>query len=587
MVLRKLGPYTVHEPRGSGGMGTVYRGVEDGTNREVAIKVLSPSLVTDPGFRDRFASEIKSLEQLAHSNIVELYGFGEHDGQLFYAMELAAGSNLQEELAAGRRFTWREVIAIGKQVCSALKHAHDHGIIHRDIKPANLVIDGNDRIQLTDFGIAKLFGNTSQTVDGGVLGTADYMSPEQAEGLNVTPRSDIYSLGAVLYALLAGRPPFQGKSLPEVVHQVRFEPPIPVRRFAPDIPEELEDVIDTLLSKDPQDRIPTPLALSKRLNLIQESMTLDASHNTAAAGERIVSNATHLSAAEQIAAAETAIVTPEAFQENTTEHASVPIVEGVSSDTSTSLNRYTAVDQEYRERLHFDDEPDTSLWEVVGKWGGLVAMFAALAWAFWFFGRPPSADDLFATIETSANDDADDLINVRDEIATFLKTFPQDQRRDQIVAWQADAELAQQKRRLQSLSRTILRPEAIQPIEWMLIEALRNERSDPAKALQQFKAVTHMFAADEELTETEQCCLRIAEQRIDAITAPTHTLGVQRQKALIAERIEMARKLASQDPQAARAILDSVVEFCQDEPWAKDLVDEARHLLNTIVLDTP
>ena len=585
MVLRRLGPYTVHEPLGSGGMGTVYRGVEEGTNREVAIKVLSPSLVTDSGFRDRFASEIKSLEQLSHPNIVELFGFGEHDGQLFYAMELVAGSNLQEELAAGRRFTWREVIDIGKQVCSALKHAHDHGIIHRDIKPANLVIDNDDRIRLTDFGIAKLFGNTSQTVDGGVLGTADYMSPEQAEGLNVTPRSDIYSLGAVLYALLAGRPPFQGKTLPEVVHQVRFEPPIPVRRFAPDIPEEFEEVIDTLLCKDPQNRIPTPLALSKRLNFIEESMSLSSSHD-ASASEPMVSNTAPWMSSEQIAAAETAMVTPDAFQENTTEHASVPIVEDASSETPSLPNRYTAVDQKYRERLHSDDESESSIWETAGKWIGLMGMIAALIWVFWYFSRPPSADKLFATIESAVDDD-NELINVRDEITTFLASFPHDQRRDQIIAWQADAALAQQRRRLQSLSRKILRPEGIQPVEWMLIEALRNERSDPGKALQQFKAVTQMFAADEELTQTEQRCLRIAAQRIDAISAPTHSLGVQRQKALIAERIETARKLAVKDPQTAHIILDAVIAFCQDEPWARDLVDQARQLTSELAQRTP
>src|SRR4029079_3925872 len=139
---------------------------------------------------------------LLHPNIVQLHGFGEEEGHLYYVMELVEGRSLQDELVAGRRFSWREVTRMGVAIAEALKHAHDRGIIHRDLKPANLLIDPQDHIKLTDFGIAKLYGGSSVRAEGGVLGTADYMAPEQADGKPVTSRCDLYALGSVLYALL-------------------------------------------------------------------------------------------------------------------------------------------------------------------------------------------------------------------------------------------------------------------------------------------------------------------------------------------------------------------------------------------------
>ncbi len=209
-AFEKLGPYHVDRIIGRGGMGTVFAATDERTSEWAAVKVLAPGLAGDETFREHFAAEIESLKKLHHPHIVQLYGFGEQDGHLFYAMELVNGSNLEQEIRAGRRFTWRDVTRLGIEICRALKHAHDHGVIHRDLKPANLLLDENEQIKLSDFGIAKLFGFTQMTVGGNVMGTADYMAPEQAEGKATTPRCDLYSLGCVMYALLAGRPPFSG-----------------------------------------------------------------------------------------------------------------------------------------------------------------------------------------------------------------------------------------------------------------------------------------------------------------------------------------------------------------------------------------
>ena len=214
MQLDQLGPYRIGRQIGRGGMGTVYQGTNLETGQPAAIKVLSPRLAVEEGFRDRFETEIATLKKLKHPNIVRLYGFGEQDGHLYYAMELVEGTNLEDELQAGRRFNWRETTQIGIKLARALKHAHDHGVIHRDLKPANLLLTPDDDVKLADFGIARLFGNTRLTSDGGLIGTAEYMAPEQADGRPVTYQCDLYSLGGVLFALLAGRPPFTGARSP-------------------------------------------------------------------------------------------------------------------------------------------------------------------------------------------------------------------------------------------------------------------------------------------------------------------------------------------------------------------------------------
>ena len=230
MDFERLGPYKIGPRIGKGGMGSVYRATSIESGEPAAIKVLAPQLAASEGFRERFQAEVESLKTLRHDGIVNLIGYGEEQGTLYYVMELVDGRSLEEELKAGRRFDWREVVDIAIQVCRALKHAHDHGIIHRDIKPANILIDKHERIKLADFGIARLFGGTQLTVAGGVLGTADYMSPEQAEGKPVTDRSDQYGLGGSMYALLAGRPPFRANNLIEMLQLQRFAEPEPVKR---------------------------------------------------------------------------------------------------------------------------------------------------------------------------------------------------------------------------------------------------------------------------------------------------------------------------------------------------------------------
>lgn len=269
MTLERLGPYTIERRIGRGGMGTVFSAVTDVTGERTAVKVLSAAHDgREEGFHDRFAAEIDSLRILRHPNIVRILGYGDEEDCRYYVMELVDGQSMQEALDAGRRYTWQEAVRFGIQICKALKHAHDHGIIHRDIKPANLLLAADGTVKLSDFGIAKQFGNSGMTADGGVIGTAEYMAPEQADGRPVTVRADLYSFGGVLYNLLCGRPPFRAKNLMEMLQLQRFAEPDPVNRLNPAVPRPLNDLVAQLLQKEPAKRPATALVVLRQLEAI-------------------------------------------------------------------------------------------------------------------------------------------------------------------------------------------------------------------------------------------------------------------------------------------------------------------------------
>ena len=218
-----FGPYRLGEPIGRGGMGSVFKAAHVKSGDEVAVKVIAASVSDDARFRRRFSAEIETLKKLKHPNIVSLIGYGEQHGQLFYSMELVRGESLQQLLRREKRLRWPFILDMGIAICNALKHAHNFGVIHRDLKPANLLFSNDGTIKLVDFGIAKLFGNVDQTAAGSVLGTADFMAPEQACDGPITPRTDLYALGNVLYACFAGRPPFAGRTLTRVFESLRHE----------------------------------------------------------------------------------------------------------------------------------------------------------------------------------------------------------------------------------------------------------------------------------------------------------------------------------------------------------------------------
>jgi len=265
----RLGPWQIERRIGAGGMGNVYLGVHAETGERAAVKVLPASMAREDGFEQRFSREIDALGKLSHRNIVRLYGNGvSDDGLLYYAMEFVDGVTLTAEIQARRRLPWREVVERSQQLAGALKAAHDAGVVHRDLKPGNLMVAADGQLKLTDFGVASVFAAERLTRTGGIVGTADYMSPEQARGQRSTPRSDLYALGAVIYTMLTGRPPFTGETTAELLRKQQYGQFDLPSRYAPDIPAGLEELVCQLLEKDPGRRPPDALVVLRRLEQV-------------------------------------------------------------------------------------------------------------------------------------------------------------------------------------------------------------------------------------------------------------------------------------------------------------------------------
>src|SRR5262245_21479255 len=254
MIGDRLGKWVIFKELGRGGMGRVYLAQEELTGKQAAIKILAAELAQEVGFLHRFQREIDALAKLDHPGIVRFFESGCENGHYYYAMEYVEGLSLDLLLEEQSRFHWKDVLNVALQVAPALKHVHDHGIVHRDLKPSNLLLDAAGRVKIMDFGIAKVFSSNHLTATGGIVGTAEFLSPEQAAGKVVGKRSDLYCLGCVLYKLLTGRTPFAGNSYVELLHRHRygqFDRPI---KFVPDLPLEIDEMVCQLLEKDPDKR---------------------------------------------------------------------------------------------------------------------------------------------------------------------------------------------------------------------------------------------------------------------------------------------------------------------------------------------
>jgi serine/threonine protein kinase len=247
-------------------MAVVYRARDTELDRPVAVKVLAQHLAADEEFRERFLREARLAASLSHPNIVLVYARGEVDGRPYIVMEHVEGVTLAEELAQRKRFPVDEAVDLAVQACAGLEHAHTAGLVHRDIKPQNLILRPDGMLKIADFGIARAVeGATKLTAVGTVLGTAAYLAPEQAAGEHVTAAADIYSLGAVLYELIAGQPPFAGESLPELVMKQRAGRVRSLRELASDVDPSLEDTVLRCLAPEPSGRPASAAALAREL----------------------------------------------------------------------------------------------------------------------------------------------------------------------------------------------------------------------------------------------------------------------------------------------------------------------------------
>jgi tRNA A-37 threonylcarbamoyl transferase component Bud32 len=257
MVGRVVGSYRIVEKIGEGGMGAVYRAVDEMLEREVAIKAIRPELARDPEIVERFRAEAKILARVSHPAIATIYSFFHDGGELFLAMEYVRGRTLSAVLAAEGALPWRRAVPLLSTALEGIEQAHRAGIIHRDLKPDNLMFTEAGALKVMDFGIARVPGSNHLTRTGLLIGTLRYVAPEQIRGEEVDRRTDLYALGVVLYQMLTGRVPFEGPTDFAILKAQIEDPPAPPRSLVPAIPEELERIVLKALEKSPDARFQT------------------------------------------------------------------------------------------------------------------------------------------------------------------------------------------------------------------------------------------------------------------------------------------------------------------------------------------
>jgi eukaryotic-like serine/threonine-protein kinase len=632
MQFERLGPYKIGKRLGRGGMGAVFEGVNVDTGESAAIKLLNPHLAEDEGFRERFEMEIETLKKLKHPNIVRMYGYGEQDSYLYYAMELVNGRSVEEELQLGRRFSWREVVHYSVALCKALRHAHDHGVIHRDLKPANLLLtESEDEIKLTDFGIARLFGNNRLTMDGALVGTAEYMSPEQASGERVTPQSDLYSLGGVMFAMLAGRPPFRTPALSEMLNKQRFEEPPPLSRFVTGIPPELEQFIARLLSKDPQARAPNALVLSRQLAAMEHGLSMVRQRNQesatqvgdelSGAADRTVSdrqlpyhpqsptraaefaadaaeydpNAATLLAPQRPDGDEPkpiglsirtalssspapAVAPPAANVEvpNTAGNAkpekSAPPPSAPAPTTPNRSGRFTTVEEDQRRSAEMarKSEQSPAIIQIVL----LAISILMIVGLLFYFMRPPSAAKLYARIEAAANDpEPGSLLTAEEDVQTFLARFPNDERVADVKRYQDEINLERLKRRVRSLSN-----DALSPVEHDYLEAMNIVGVEPEQTIEKLQALVELYGALPDTSDRTCQCVELARRELQQLQTQA-AKTVPQYLAVIDASLKRATQLRESSPEQARAIWQSIVTLYGDKTWAAAQVAKAKAAL--------
>jgi predicted Ser/Thr protein kinase len=255
--MEKIGKYEIINLLGKGAMGIVYKALDPDIDREVAVKTIRFDLISDEDEKNelmlRFIREARAAGKLVHPNIITIHDVGKEKDMTYIVMQYIEGPSLQNWISSKKKFSAQDIVKLMLQLCDALNFAHESGIVHRDIKPANILLDNNGKPHICDFGVAHVEMSTI-TQTGATIGTPSYMSPEQVMGKKIDKRSDIFSLGAILYELLTGRRPFEGESITTVIYKIVNEEAVPITQVRKELPPEFEHIISKALAKDPDNR---------------------------------------------------------------------------------------------------------------------------------------------------------------------------------------------------------------------------------------------------------------------------------------------------------------------------------------------
>jgi eukaryotic-like serine/threonine-protein kinase len=270
--MASFGRYEILDKLGEGAMGVVYRARDSAIGRIVALKMLSAELGAEEELHQRFEREAEAIGRLNHPNVVTVYDLGHAEGQLYMAMELLEGDDLRSLIDARAEIPLADRVRILMQICDGLGYAHSRGVVHRDVKPANIHVSAGGKVKLLDFGLARVAARETITRRGVILGTPDYMAPEQAMGKAVDRRSDVFSAGAVFYEFLTGEKPFKGKTLHAVLYQIIQEEPEPLLTVNPEVPVRLAALVHGMLRKDPDRRYASLDDVGRELASIHDAL---------------------------------------------------------------------------------------------------------------------------------------------------------------------------------------------------------------------------------------------------------------------------------------------------------------------------
>ena len=623
----QLGPYEIAKPIGRGGMGTVYEAVDHGTGRSVAVKTLAAHLGDDPGLRKRFAAEIETLKSLEHPCIVQLLAFGEEDGQPYFAMELVRGRSLEQVLRSGRTFDWRETVGIAIDITRALKSAHDHGVVHRDLKPANLLFpeepSADAAVKLADFGIARLFGSSCHTMAGTIVGTAEYMAPEQATGGPVDHRVDLYALGLVIYAMLTGRPPFHGGEATDIIRRQRTEAPPRVSTRVAGIPTELDALIDRLLAKEPAKRPASALAVGRMLASIATEVGAMPPEPAVPASDPGITlgpaDAIDLAApTEDGARVETAASDPNVIAVNpasdsvradvqtmpmpTTPQAPSPglpqrvtVSAAAAGSPHPRVNRFTTLEELHRTSR--EEAGARARQEFVLRSIAAASILALVVGAAYVLLRPPTADELHTRIRAIADAANADLRDARSLIERFLERHGDDSRAAAIRELDRTLDLDGLEKRAR---RRRGDDDEMSPLEREYRAAMAREDESPLACVAALEAVLTLHESDPQTAtslpatappESQPALwLALVQRQIDRLEPQAdreREQDVARAATVLAEAATLAVEAESADDPAVtsrllerrRELLEGLVEIYASRPHVTEAVAEARSLL--------
>ena len=623
----QLGPYEIAKPIGRGGMGTVYEAVDHGTGRSVAVKTLAAHLGDDPGLRKRFAAEIETLKSLQHPCIVQLLAFGEEDGQPYFAMELVRGRSLEQVLRSGRTFDWRETVGIAIDITRALKSAHDHGVVHRDLKPANLLFpeepSADAAVKLADFGIARLFGSSCHTMAGTIVGTAEYMAPEQATGGPVDHRVDLYALGLVIYAMLTGRPPFHGGEATDIIRRQRTEAPPRVSTRVAGIPTELDALIERLLAKEPAKRPASALAVGRMLASIATEVGAMPPEPAVPASDPGITlgpaDAIDLAAPTQDGArVETAASDPNVIAVNpasdsvradvqtmpmpTTPQAPSPglpqrvtVSAAAAGSPHPRVNRFTTLEELHRTSR--EEAGARARQEFVLRSIAAASILALVVGAAYVLLRPPTADELHTRIRAIADAANADLRDARPLIEQFLERHGDDSRAAAIRELDRTLDLDILEKRAR---RRRSDDDEMSPLEREYRAAMAREDESPLACVAALEAVLTLHESDPQTAtslpatappESQPALwLALVQRQIDRLEPQAdreREQDVARAATVLAEAATLAVEAESADDPAVtsrllerrRELLEGLVEIYASRPHVTEAVAEARSLL--------